>query len=68
MTEPPPEPKAADAQTRAQERADAAAYIADLSASLAEIAKRHRLEALGYLLDMVHTEAESQARAKDGGG
>jgi hypothetical protein len=44
---------------------DAAAYIADLSASLATLARRHRLDLLVYLLDMTRMEAESLARGQD---
>jgi hypothetical protein len=34
--------------------AEAAAYIADLSLDLAQIARRHGLDALGFILDMAH--------------
>ena len=47
----------------AEERVAAAAYIADLAGSLAQIARRHRLNTLGYLLDMAKLEAESAKRA-----
>jgi len=43
----------------AADRTAAAAYIADLTGSLAVIARRHGLHALGYLLDMAKLEAES---------
>jgi hypothetical protein len=36
---------------------EVAAYISDLTADLARMARRHRLEALGYLLDMARLEA-----------
>jgi hypothetical protein len=39
--------------------AEAAAYIADLSLDLAQIARRHGLDALGFILDMAHLEAEA---------
>lgn len=45
----------------------AAAYVAEMSASLAELARRHGLEALGYLLDMAREEAEHNARPVEGG-
>ncbi len=40
----------------------AAAYVADLVGDLARIARRHRLEALGYLLDMARLEAQQAAQ------
>ncbi len=43
----------------AADRAAAAAYIADLAAGLAQIARRHGLDTLGYLLDMAKLEAEN---------
>ena len=36
--------------------------LAALSAELAVIARRHRLDTLGYLLDMARLEAENIAR------
>ncbi len=46
----------------AEDRAAAASYIADLAGSLAQIARRHRMHTLGYLLDMAKLEAESAKR------
>jgi hypothetical protein len=71
MTQSPPGSDDPDAfQTAAQiahqERLKAARHIAEASASLAAIAKEHRLEALGYLLDMVLIEAETQVRGRNG--
>ena len=71
MTQSPPGSDDPDApQTAArkaqQERINAARDIAEKSACLAAIAKEHRLEALGYLLDMVHIEAENQVRGRNG--
>jgi hypothetical protein len=43
----------------AEERTAAAAYIADLTGGLAQMARRHGLNTLGYLLDMAKLEAES---------
>ena len=40
------------------DRAQAAAYVAALTRELAGLMRRHRLDTLGYLLDMVHLEAE----------
>lgn len=42
---------------RERSREEIAAYISDLTADLARMARRHRLEALGYLLDMARLEA-----------
>ena len=36
----------------------AAAYVAKLTGELAGLVRRHRLDTLGYLLDMVRLEAE----------
>jgi hypothetical protein len=44
------------------DRAAAAAYVAELSGELALIARRHGLDALGYILDMARAEAESTLR------
>jgi hypothetical protein len=43
-------------------RADAANYIAEMTASLAKMARNHNLEALGYILDMARLEAENAIR------
>jgi hypothetical protein len=40
------------------DRVQAAAYVAGLTAELATLVRRHRLDTLGYLLDMVRLEAE----------
>lgn len=42
----------------AQEAAD---YVAEMTADLAKIARRHHLDMLGYLLDMARLEAENSA-------
>ena len=39
-----------------------AIYVATLSADLAAMARQHGLDTLGYLLEMVRLEAESDAR------
>jgi hypothetical protein len=41
------------------ERQEAADYIAALSAELAQIARRHRLDSAAYLLEIAAAEAES---------
>ena len=38
---------------------DAAAYIAEMSADLAKIARQHGFDALGFILDMARLEAEN---------
>jgi hypothetical protein len=50
--------KARDAGSSA-ERAAAACYVAELSAELANLARQHGLDALGYILDMARLEAEN---------
>jgi hypothetical protein len=42
-----------------RDAAQAAAYVAELAGDLAVIAKRHRLDTLGYILDMAKLEAET---------
>ena len=46
----------------ARDRAAAAAYVAELTADLAAIARQHGLDALGYILEMAQLEAENAAR------
>jgi hypothetical protein len=48
------------------DRTEAAAYVAELAADLAAIARQHGLDTLGYILDMAKLEAESATR--DGNG
>jgi hypothetical protein len=45
-----------------KDRAAAASYIAALTADLGQIARRHKLDLLGYLLEMAHMEAQNQTR------
>jgi hypothetical protein len=40
------------------DRAQAAAYVAALTGELASLVRRHRLDTLGYFLDMARLEAE----------
>ena len=44
---------------------EAAAYVAELTADLARIARLHRLDVLGYLLDMGRLEAQQAAGTGD---
>ena len=41
------------------DRTAAANYVAELSGELAALARQHRLDALGYILEMARLEAES---------
>jgi hypothetical protein len=43
---------------------EAAHYVAGRAAELAQIARRHRLDMLGYLLDMAHLEAQEVLRRR----
>ena len=43
-----------------------ASYVAALSADLATMARGSGLDTLGYLLEMVRLEAESETRHSDG--
>jgi hypothetical protein len=54
-------PEVADLNTVA-----AATYLGEMCASLADIARHHGMETLGYLLDMAREEAENNARPPDG--
>ncbi len=44
----------------------AATYVAELTASLATIARKHGFETLGYILDMARLEAENASRHMEG--
>lgn len=48
------------------DRTAAANYVAELSAELAVLARRHGLDALGYILDMARLEAEDVSRHVNG--
>ena len=43
-------------------------YVATMSADLATMARRSGLDTLGYLLEMVRLEAESETRHSQNGG
>jgi hypothetical protein len=49
-----------------EDRAAAAAYVAELSGDLATMARRHGLVALGHILDMAKLEAENAVREVSG--
>ena len=44
------------------DQAAAAAYVAAMTADLALMARRHKLDVLGYLLDMARLEAEGTSQ------
>ena len=48
------------------DRAQAAAYVAALTAELASLVRRHRLDTLGYFLDMARLEAEEILQGREG--
>ena len=54
-----------NAPRRRSDQSDAAAYMADMAASLATMARRHRLGTLGYLFDMARLEAENAVKADE---
>ena len=56
------------AMTEAETKDPAAAanYVAELTASLAIIARKHGFDTLGYILDMARLEAESASRHAGG--
>jgi hypothetical protein len=58
-----PESQSSGAPEAVETPGDAAIYIATLTDELAEIARRHGLEALGYILDMARLEADQIARS-----
>ena len=51
-----------NADFRSDDMAAAAAYIASLTTSLADLARQQGLKDLGYLLEMARLEAETRAR------
>ena len=48
------------------DRAQAAAYVAALTGELATLVRRHRLDTLGYFLDMARLEAEEILQGRQG--
>jgi hypothetical protein len=49
-------------------RAATAAYVASLVADLSVLARKQKLDTLGYLLEMARLEAEGAAQSGAGGG
>jgi hypothetical protein len=65
MAAPPPRKKrkrAAAKSTRDGGPGEAAGFIAEAAADLAQLARRHRLDVLGFLLDMSLMEAREIVR------
>jgi len=50
----------------ARSRTEVALYIAELAAELTKMARSHRLDALGFILDMARLEAENAAKPLQG--
>jgi hypothetical protein len=48
--------------TKIDEQVAAAGYVASMAGELALMARKHGLDTLGYLLEMVRLEAENIAR------
>jgi hypothetical protein len=59
--------KSVESEPEEGDKAATAAYVAALTADLAALARKQKLDTLGYLLDMVRLEAESSARGGNGG-
>jgi hypothetical protein len=54
-----------DGDSGVANEADAAELIATMTAELAQLARRHGLHALGYVLDMARLEADNTAHGLD---
>ena len=54
--------KSVESEPKEGEKAATAAYVAALTADLAALARKQKLDTLGYLLEMARLEAESSAR------
>ena len=52
----------ASAPEGADDREQFAAYVAELTGELAALARRHRLDALSYLLEVAQLEARNTAQ------
>lgn len=48
------------------DRTATAAYVASLVADLSTLARKQKLDTLGYLLDMARLEAEGAAQPREG--
>jgi hypothetical protein len=54
--------KSVESEPKEGEKAATAAYVASLVADLVVLARRQKLDTLGYLLDMARLEAEGLAQ------
>jgi len=59
--------KSVESEPEEGEKAATAAYVAALTADLAALARKQKLDTLGYLLDMARLEADDTARGSKGG-
>jgi hypothetical protein len=59
--------KSLESEPKEGEKAATAAYVASLVADLAALARKQKLDTLGYLLDMARLEAEGAAQRGQGG-
>jgi hypothetical protein len=57
-----------ETEPSANARTEAANYVATLTGELAQLARRHGLDTLSYILDLAHMEAENLTRKSNGGG
>jgi hypothetical protein len=57
-----------DGERRDAGALEAAIYLVEAITNLALIARRHRLDMLGYLLDMAHMEASEIVRLRQNQG
>ena len=53
-------------EDEARYRIEAAAYVAEMTADLARMARKHGLDALGFILEMAQLEAENATRHVSG--
>ena len=62
--------KSVETEPKEGEKAATAAYVASLAADLAALARKQKLDTLGYLLDLARLEAEglAQGLAQGSGG
>jgi hypothetical protein len=54
--------KSVESEPKEREKAAMAAYVASLVTELAALARKQKLDTLGYLLDMARLEAEGLAQ------
>jgi hypothetical protein len=59
--------KSGESEPKEGEKVATAAYVAALTADLAALARKQKLDTLGYLLDMARLEAESSAHGDTDG-